>query len=62
MKVRLILPTVLGILITAILPAAPRQPTRYPLTVVDDAGNAVTLAAAPGRIVSQTLATDEILL
>ncbi|HYW83464.1 MAG TPA: ABC transporter substrate-binding protein [Spirochaetia bacterium] len=62
MKARLILLTVLGILITAALPAAPRQLTRYPLTLVDDSGNTVVLAAAPTRIVSQTLATDEILL
>ena len=62
MKARLITPTVLGILIAAMLPAAPRQQTRYPLTLVDDAGNAVVLAASPVRIVSQTLATDEILL
>ena len=42
----------------------PRRVNRraIPLTVVDDAGNAVVLAAAPVRIVSQTLATDEILL
>jgi iron complex transport system substrate-binding protein len=62
MKARLILLTVLGILITAALPAAPRQLTHYPLTLVDDSGNTVVLAAAPIRIVSQTLATDEILL
>ena len=62
MNVRLILSTVLGILIAAMLTAAQRQLTRYPLTLVDDAGNAVALPAAPVRIVSQTLATDEILL
>jgi iron complex transport system substrate-binding protein len=62
MKARLISPIVPGILIVAMLQAAPRQQTRYPLTLVDDAGNAVVLAAPPVRIVSQTLATDEILL
>ncbi len=62
MKTRLIPLTILGILITAMLPAATRPLTRYPLTLVDDGGNAVVLAAAPVRIVSQTLATDEILL
>lgn len=62
MRARQISPIVLGILVVALLPAAPRQQTRYPLTVIDDAGNSVVLAAPPGRIVSQTLATDEILL
>jgi iron complex transport system substrate-binding protein len=62
MRARLIYPIALGILVIAVLPGAPRQQTRYPLTVVDDAGNTVVLAAPPGRIVSQTLATDEILL
>jgi len=62
MKARLILAHVLAILITAVLPAAPRQLTHYPLTVLDDAGNPVVLAAAPVRIASQTLTTDEILL
>ena len=60
MKARLISIILPGILITAMLQAAPRS--RYPLTVVDDGGNSVVLAAAPVRIVSQTLATDEILL
>ncbi len=62
MRARLIFPLVLGILVIAVLPAAPRLRTLYPLTVVDDAGNTVVLAAPPARIVSQTLATDEILL
>ena len=62
MKARLIPPTVLGILMAALLPAAPRQLIHYPLTLVDDAGDPVALAAAPVRIVSQTLASDEILL
>lgn len=52
----------LGFLVTHILPAASRQQTRYPLTLVDDARNVVVLPAAPRRIVSLTLATDEILL
>jgi len=60
MKARLILLIFPGMLIAAMLQAAPR--TRYPLAVVDDGGNTVVVAAAPVRIVSQTLATDEILL
>jgi iron complex transport system substrate-binding protein len=62
MRAHLISDLVLGILVVAALPAGPQQQTRYPLTVVDDAGNTVVLDAPPGRIVSQTLATDEILL
>ena len=37
-------------------------PTRYPLTVTDDSGTAVTLPSQPRRIISLTLPTDEILL
>jgi iron complex transport system substrate-binding protein len=36
-------------------------PSGFPRTVVDSGGVAIRLAAAPRRIVSQTLATDEIL-
>ena len=43
--------------------AAPSPiPTRYPLSVTDDSGKALTLAAKPMRIISLTLPTDEILL
>ncbi|HVO38532.1 MAG TPA: ABC transporter substrate-binding protein [Spirochaetia bacterium] len=38
------------------------EQTRFPLAVTDDAGVRMTLAAPPGRIVSLTLPTDEILL
>jgi len=38
------------------------QQAAFPLTVVDDAGNQLTLKAPPQRIVSLTLFTDEMLL
>ena len=41
---------------------SPWTPTRYPLTVADDSGTAVTLPSRPKRIISLTLPTDEILL
>jgi iron complex transport system substrate-binding protein len=62
MKARSLLLLVLSILASASVAAAPAAPTRYPLTVVDDTGAAITLNAAPRSIVSLTLATDEILL
>jgi len=37
-------------------------PTRYPLAVTDDSGASVLLPAAPRRIVSLTLPSDEVLL
>jgi iron complex transport system substrate-binding protein len=37
-------------------------PTRYPLSVTDDSGARVLLPAAPRRIVSLTLPSDEVLL
>ena len=48
-------------------PAAESAPAvggavRYPLTVVDDQGNAVVILEKPKRIVSLTLFTDEVLL
>jgi iron complex transport system substrate-binding protein len=42
--------------------AAPAASARFPLTVTDDGGTPVTIAAKPQRIVSLTLFTDEILL
>jgi iron complex transport system substrate-binding protein len=54
---------ILPILAAAVLAALPvRAQTSYPLTVVDDAGNTLLLPGPPRRIVSLTLATDEILL
>ena len=38
------------------------QQDRFPLRVADDTGAALTLAAPPMRIISLTLATDEMLL
>jgi iron complex transport system substrate-binding protein len=40
-------------------PAA--SPSAFPRTVVDGAGRTITLSSPPRRIVSQTLATDEVL-
>ncbi len=40
----------------------PGAPAGYPLTVTDDGGSTVTLAARPVRIVSLTMFTDEVLL
>jgi iron complex transport system substrate-binding protein len=62
MRARLLSVLLPVFLVTHILPAQSRQQTRYPLTVVDDARNVVVLPGPPRRIVSQTLATDEILL
>lgn len=62
MRARSLSVLILGVLVIACLPAASRQKTRYPLTIVDDAGNVIVLPGPPHRIVSQTLATDEILL
>jgi iron complex transport system substrate-binding protein len=42
--------------------AAPGATAGYPLTVTDDAGSVVTLAAKPVRIASLTMFTDEVLL
>jgi iron complex transport system substrate-binding protein len=42
--------------------AASAAPATFPLTVTDDGGASVTIAAKPQRIVSLTLFTDEILL
>ncbi len=42
--------------------APPGAAAGYPLTVTDDAGTAVTLAAKPARIASLTMFTDEVLL
>ena len=53
---------VVTLLITAGGIAAAPTATRYPLVVKDDAGTAVTLRAAPRRIISLTLASDEMLL
>lgn len=41
---------------------ASAEQARFPLSVTDDAGVRITLASPPGRIVSLTLPTDEILL
>jgi iron complex transport system substrate-binding protein len=51
---------ILAVAVLAVFPASAQ--TRYPLTVVDDAGNTVVLPGPPRRIVSLTLPTDEILL
>ena len=40
---------------------ATASPSEYPLTVVDDEGTALTLAAEPERVVSLTPATTELL-
>jgi iron complex transport system substrate-binding protein len=42
--------------------SAAAQPQGFPLRVADDTGAALTLAAPPARIVSLTLATDEMLM
>ena len=62
MKARIIFTLFLCVLVCASLAAAPAAPTRYPLTVTDDTGASMTLAASPHRIVSLTLSSDEILL
>jgi iron complex transport system substrate-binding protein len=46
--------------LAAALPAVAQ--TRYPLSVTDDAGTTLVLSAAPRRIVSLTITTDEMLL
>jgi iron complex transport system substrate-binding protein len=61
-KARILSVVIPAVLVVAVLPAAPRQQTRYPLALMDDTGAAVVIQAQPVRIVSQTLATDEILL
>jgi iron complex transport system substrate-binding protein len=61
-KARILSVVIHAVLVVAVLPAAPRQQTRYPLALMDDTGAAVVIQAQPVRIVSQTLATDEILL
>jgi iron complex transport system substrate-binding protein len=43
-------------------PSAAGAAAGFPLTVTDDAGSVVTLAAKPVRIVSLTMFTDEVLL
>ena len=54
---------ILPILAVTVLAALPgTAQTRYPLTVIDDAGNTVVLPGPPRRIVSLTLPTDEMLL
>jgi iron complex transport system substrate-binding protein len=45
----------------AVHPAGAQQ-SRYPLRVTDDTGSTVTLSSRPARIISLTLATDEMLL
>ncbi len=62
MKARSLPVLLIAALLCASAAAAPVVPTRFPLTVSDDTGAAVVLDAAPRRIVSLTLATDEILL
>ena len=62
MAARTFIAALLCALLSAALPAAAQQQTRYPLSVVDDQGNTVVLPALPRRIISLTLPTDEILL
>jgi iron complex transport system substrate-binding protein len=57
---RLFSATLLLAALAAAIPAAAQ--TRYPLTVTDDAGTTLTLPSAPGRIISLTISTDEMLL
>jgi iron complex transport system substrate-binding protein len=63
MKIRLsVCLFVIAFLVSAAAGLSAQQRTRYPLTVADDAGNKVVLRAAPTKIISLTLFTDEILL
>jgi iron complex transport system substrate-binding protein len=62
MKIRLSFLFILALLLAAAASLPAQQRTRYPLTVVDDSGTKVTVRAAPHKIVSLTLFTDEILL
>ena len=62
MAARTLSTLVLCALLSAALPAAAQQQTRYPLSVVDDQGNTVVIPALPRRIISLTLPTDEMLL
>jgi iron complex transport system substrate-binding protein len=54
------------LLLAVLAPGVPAQESqgdvRHPLTVTDDSGATVALAAQPRRIISLTLPTDEILL
>jgi iron complex transport system substrate-binding protein len=59
-SIRRIVVAACALALVALLPAAAQ--TRYPLSVTDDAGTTVRLPGPPRRIVSLTLATDEILL
>jgi iron complex transport system substrate-binding protein len=62
MKARSLRVLVFSAMLGASLGASPASAVHFPLTVTDDAGTAVTLSAAPRRILSLTLASDEILL